>query len=634
MPVATETAIDAVSKNNVEAAKRTIGGNGGTGSALAVRTRQAVAASPKAALYTVTGKTIDETFHGKSTFIRPSFEFATYDSLHSWWTLLPGWSRLSIRVAIALEGLMFVNAWTFLGSGGLLVQTFSVVFGLAFLGLGGYLGFQLIPWVKHRRVFVKPLRLAALGAMGADAAKEIKERSAVHVPRNFDKDSSHGVFVRIPLKDPLTDAKKTQLTKLVGDKLGITELSVDWKHVGSKPYVVFKPQPQPPGKLLWAEIRDQAAQVITKSNGDKVMIGLGRGGTPAIIDLENDSPHIGISAGSGAGKSVLIKTLITQQLALGNETVILDVKRVSHNWAKGLPGVKYLRDAVDIHDYLVDIAENELPDRNACVDRDEDPGRRLFIVVEEVNALRFQLSMHWRNLQQLGIADKGQSPAVSALLQILCMGRQVKIHVIIAGQSLTARSIGGPEARENLGIRLLSRYTSQMWNMLCAEVKPMPRKSRVKGRWQLVFGGDAHETQVAYMEDYEARELVMSSDNQGFVHASSWVEGVKRDEQPAPRLFATSAIGETDVLGVLATSTNAPDYGKQVVHVLASTPRELVTLEEALERVPNLSPNLNALRQLVKNRDSNGFPHEVRGEKRGQAYVYDLNDIKQWHARR
>ncbi|MFG1940395.1 hypothetical protein [Micromonospora tulbaghiae] len=73
-------------------------------------------------------------------------------------------------------------------------------------------------------------------------------------------------------------------------------------------------------------------------------------------------------------------------------------------------------------------------------------------------------------------------------------------------QMLTARAIGGPEARENFGIRCLARYTANNWKMLVPEAA-MPRASRTLGRWQIVIGGQATETQVAYLTAAEARRL-------------------------------------------------------------------------------------------------------------------------------
>ncbi|MGW1794259.1 hypothetical protein ACWCO0_25855 [Streptomyces tubercidicus] len=36
---------------------------------------------------------------------------------------------------------------------------------------------------------------------------------------------------------------------------------------------------------------------------------------------------------------------------------VLDFKRISHTWARGVPGVTYCRDIAEIHDALIHLAQ-------------------------------------------------------------------------------------------------------------------------------------------------------------------------------------------------------------------------------------------------------------------------------------
>src|SRR5690242_14976397 len=100
------------------------------------------------------------------------------------------------------------------------------------------------------------------------------------------------------------------------------------------------------------------------------------------------------------------------------------------------------------------------------------------------------------------------SPAITAIADILQMGRAAKVNLVGVAQMLTARAIGGPEARENFGVRCLARYTANAWKMLVPEAA-MPRASRTLGRWQLVVGGHAIEVQVGYLTAAQARTLAV-----------------------------------------------------------------------------------------------------------------------------
>lgn len=97
----------------------------------------------------------------------------------------------------------------------------------------------------------------------------------------------------------------------------------------------------------------------------------------------------------------------------------------------------------------------------------------------------------------------------------------MKENILGVAQMFTARTVGGPEARENAGTRVLGGYTQNNWRMLVPEIWPMPKKSRVKGRVQVCIAGTAHETQVAFLTPAEARELATS----GTVSAFPGAEG-------------------------------------------------------------------------------------------------------------
>jgi hypothetical protein len=140
---------------------------------------------------------------------------------------------------------------------------------------------------------------------------------------------------------------------------------------------------------------------------------------------------------------------------------------------------------------------------------DWDPGPRVLVICEELNATIGQLANYWADVREKG--DPKKSPAIVALADLLFMGRSAKVNVLAIAQMLTARAIGGPEARENFGIRCLARYTKNAWKMLVPEAA-MPRSSRTLGRWHMVIGGQAIEVQVAYLTTSQARALANPGD--------------------------------------------------------------------------------------------------------------------------
>ncbi|MFB7186413.1 hypothetical protein ACFCZT_14105 [Streptomyces sp. NPDC056230] len=192
---------------------------------------------------------------------------------------------------------------------------------------------------------------------------------------------------------------------------------------------------------------------------------------------------------------------------------VLDTKRISHPWANGIDGVTY---CADIHDQLIAFGM-EVRGRTRVADElgiDADPkaiGPRLLILLEEVNATMKQLARYWERIRESG--DPKVSPAVDALNEILYMGRQLRMHVLLVAQSATARALGGPEAREQFATRILARYSVNAWRMLAPEVHPAPKSTKHHGRAQVVSGGSARETQVLFFTEAEAREWATTGKN-------------------------------------------------------------------------------------------------------------------------
>lgn len=173
------------------------------------------------------------------------------------------------------------------------------------------------------------------------------------------------------------------------------------------------------------------------------------------------------------------------------------------------------------------------------------------------------------------------------------------MNVVVAAQNLTARSIGGPEARENFSTRALARYSPQMWNMLCGDVRPMPKKMARVGVWQIVYAGEAHETQVAFMTPEQARQLVLSANDPAMGRVDIAISDINEKG-----MSGASAVIDAEVLDTVLT-----------------------TLEESSSELGVTYGNLCNYRA----RD-NSFP-KPQG-KRGKADIYDLDELRTWKKHR
>ncbi|MGH3965075.1 MAG: hypothetical protein ACRDRY_17755 [Pseudonocardiaceae bacterium] len=453
---------------------------------------------------------------------------------------------------------------------------------------------QLPPPVYHDQLWdqtnlIWPVERALLAAF--PDLEEWKRRPRLEVPRDFKSPDTSGVVFWVPPWWHATADVRKNVVSIIATRLGITDPVASWTANGVHPKVVVRPRQRTPERVVWGQVRD----LVVAASPTAPLLGLGVGGAVVDCDLIDDSPHIAVSAGSGGGKSTLVKALVAQNLYHDGVAVVLDFKRSSHRWAFGLPNVLYCKDLPDIHDALVAIGAEAERRNVASDDPDAELGPRVTLVAEEMNATLSRLAFYWENIRVKG--DPKTSPAVAALRDVLFMGRSTKLNVIAVAQMLTARAIGGPEARENFATRCLTRYSSNSWKMLAPEAGNPPKRSNVLGRWQVVKGGEAHECQVAYLTDEEAR---------------AW---------------ASKGAGRLPQLGERDRSITAPDVAKQLRHVVAAT---AVGLRDVLPLLPGPEMSLAALRKCSERDDR--FPEPVGWS--GTTRLYDLDSLRGWRRER
>jgi len=518
------------------------------------------------ALRFIAGHPLDGRHRTDAGWLRPGVRVLHPTGHASKWAHLPHLHRAGIRWAVVASaagictGLARDARATLAGLAGLVVLA---------LGLGAVLACRKARELSHMRRYVRPLHKALAPVLGIPLAS--RPQSWLTVPRGFAQ--AEGAKVRLALPEGFlttADAKRAIMTALA-DKLALEGTSVEWRTVGKTPAAIVTTSSPPPSRATFAQVREQIEQAAESAP----VIGMGRDGTVVTADFDADSPHVLVSAGSGGGKSTIVRGLLAQGLHKGGLGVVCDIKRISHRWARGLPNVFYSRSIPEIHNMLLRVKaevdrRNELVDELADDDGNVPPevlaqiGPRIELVMEEMNATANRLSAYWRKVKEK--SDPAVSPAVEALGDILFMGRAVMVNVIAVAQMMTARTLGGPEARENFATRIMARYTVNAWKMLVPEVWPMPRSSRHAGRVQVVIAGTARETQVAYFTPAEARNWATSGAvsrfsipgagmlPEGHVPAVREAPGQGNEAGTVPALDGPVTLREACERGVLAVS--------------------------------------------------------------------------------
>lgn len=417
------------------------------------------------------------------------------------------------------------------------------------------------------------------------------------------KGSSANTGPRIEVRFPegAMPSAETMLAarRVVSAKLGLPELEEHWDHVGMGSVGIWTVRERPPGTVGL----DAIAAYLDSLPESEFMVGLAAGERPVTVSLDDDSPHMACSAGSGAGKSVLAMLVATQVLRRGGRVVILDFKG-SHRWARGLPGVTYCIDVAHMHEALIGIESEAMRRNRQALDEEDgwDPGQRTFIVAEELNATMAMLTNHWATIREKD--DPKTSPAVQAFRNIMYTGRSAKTNLFAVAQMLTVQAVGGPAARENFGIRFLARFTANSWKMLVPEIA-MPRRSRTRGRWEVCIGGVSTATQVAFMTSEEARRVATGE----ALEEPGVAPGRVPDGVPDTRCAA-----DTSGTGTTGTRGNVDRI-------------ESVTLREAIDRGIISGPLETVRKRMARSTGADTPP--VTG-KLGKAHTYRIDHLTEW----
>lgn len=476
-----------------------------------------------------------------------------------------------------------------------------------------------LEWEREK---VLPLAQSLSTTLNVGHMTPAKARRMVNVPRNF-RTSSSGMVAEIllpPTFIPGVGVQK-QVATTVRARLGIREeLSSSWQMEGSAPRVVFSLPELPPEKVRFSHVE----KFLLAAEEYSPFLGIIGGGEALSISLKDDSPHIAVSAGSGAGKSELIKAIVMHFSHWGWNTVILDWKEESHAYADGARGVRYCKSVEQIHDMAVAMGD-EVETRKA---NPHLPRPKICLVTEEMNITAPLLAEYWSSLRAQAEPEERRhmplrSPAITALMKVNYTGRQLGMCQIFVAQKFSARTTNGnADARESFQVIMMSRFKPQTVAMLGNGIKPFPKSPTAPGRWIAVIGQETATFQAALITDEEARTYMESGIEPAY----------------SPFVMATGA-----------ARGNGPDVdhtlGDQLPHgatrgnglpVIEGEEVVLRKLRDIADSLGHLGVTLKVLQKAALAPASGGdetFPPALGGTPT-KGYTYDVQAVKEWAKRR
>jgi hypothetical protein len=400
------------------------------------------------------------------------------------------------------------------------------------------------------------------------------------------------------------------------------------------------------------------------ATADRVVVGFAAGKRPVLLDFEADAPHAIAAMGTGGGKSTLLRGLIAQLLHNGVEHItIIDPKLVSLIEFADHPRVRICITYGEMWEGILDFY-HVMRDRYQQLHADPTitfPRRVLF--VEEGNSFGAEIRLYWNN--ELG--GKGPAPIIQTLALILFQARQAGMNVIGAYQRLSVAAVGTPDARDQFGFVIMSRFKPTAWKSLVGTM-PIPRSPRHKGRALVVVGEDQELVQMVGWTPGQARAYAdgpedpdaafdaafdaaapvqgrqaqrpdqgkrtdLASDQLRDAAASPLVIDGVSNVQAMLDLDHVAAPVQGSCIAMQGTSTGDDVTGPDSQTDNTSPPPAMpdgygVTMKEAIE-LKLVRCKLGALRAA---RQRGTFPKPI--EQRSGADVYRVRDITEWEANR
>ena len=325
-------------------------------------------------------------------------------------------------------------------------------------------------------------KAARMGALTGDKSIAIREIGTIAGPRAGALELDAGF-----------DAGRL-LRTLAADDMALTRQFVPWAFVG-QPAVYMQ------GRYVrieagWDDSLAQkmisVKQLNARPNGSgRWLAGMNERGRAVVLHLSDSAPHFLISGASGSGKSVCLRSMVTQLAQRGDRLVLIDGK-----YGEGLRGLDHLPGAIGPLALDVETARSALAWAVAEMVRRYEKGdleaARLCVVIDEVQEL---------------INDAAITEMVR---RIAAQGRAAQVSITLATQHPTTKALGDDASiKRNVTGRIALRVNDYKASEV-AIGQATPRADWLLGAGDAyaVVPGQVQRVQIAYMERREIDRLL------------------------------------------------------------------------------------------------------------------------------
>ncbi|MFJ6701139.1 hypothetical protein ACIQM4_34500 [Streptomyces sp. NPDC091272] len=255
------------------------------------------------------------------------------------------------------------------------------------------------------------------------------------------------------------------------------------------------PKPQLPTMVEWIPSDDPA----------RVYIGEVHTG-PKYIDTTTETPHWGISGGTGDGKTTGLLMPVVHGRQHG---ALIDCITMKANAFKDIEGESGIRVHKTGRQAVAAMAEFYVSMKAAEALQGTPEGDALperFLVIDEFASFVKSAKIWWK----YGLQGKGMPPFEAWFQMILMQGRSANHKIVIGAHTFTLSLFGDTETRDLIGAKgIVGAASGPKWAVTYGQETPRVEWDHtVKGRGVIgVTGGQVEEIQYAYITPF-AREYL------------------------------------------------------------------------------------------------------------------------------
>jgi hypothetical protein len=296
--------------------------------------------------------------------------------------------------------------------------------------------------------------------------------------------------VRLVLPAEFAEQAKGQVTSLLKARLG-GEWAEKWnlnRHPMTAEFTRKLVSPRPPSTVDWELSKDKYSVFVGKTGKRSVY-----------VRTETETPHWGVSAGTGGGKTTTLLLPAIHWRHFGGVTDLIDMKKDS--FEAHISGLSGFRIHTTIDQAVAAVAEflTSAMAKSAAIRRGFDetdiPPRTL--IFDEFGSFVEIAKIWWRDV----LEKKGDPPVKSWFHIILMQGRTKDHRVVVGTHDFSLATFGGTGPRDLLGTKiLLGPVSNPKWvTTFGHDHRKVKHQAKVKGRGIIGITGMApEEIQMAY----------------------------------------------------------------------------------------------------------------------------------------